>query len=270
MSLIAALLVLAGAPVSAAPGVSTSLAEAAHALEAGRVEQARLMIGAAVAEGAAGDRLDRLLADLALARGEDSEAFAAYQLLLKRNPSDPQLFERAGIAALRSDQPEWATILLDKAVAAPAAGWRAWNARGSLADRSGDWALADRCYAAAVRLAPERMEPLNNRGWSLLLRGRPAEAISWLEHAAALAPEQQRISDNLELARTAAAADLPSRRPGEADEAYAARLNDAGVVADRNGQRDRARAAFARAIEARPDYYLRAANNLARLGPPPP
>ena len=64
------------------------------------------------------------------------------------------------------------------------------------------------------------------------------------------------------------AADLPQRMNGEGDEAYAARLNDAGVVAAAAGRRKRAEAAFAQAIEVRSRWYARAAENLAALGTP--
>jgi hypothetical protein len=55
---------------------------------------------------------------------------------------------------------------------------------------------------------------------------------------------------------------------GESDEAFAARLNDAGVVAAAGGQAKRAEAAFAQALEVRSHWYARAADNLAALGGP--
>ena len=62
---------LAAASLAAAePTANQSLTEASIALEAGRVEQARLMIGAAVKGGAQGAAIDRLLADLAFINGE--------------------------------------------------------------------------------------------------------------------------------------------------------------------------------------------------------
>ena len=84
-----------------------------------------------------------------------------------------------------------------------------------------------------------------------------------LERAAALDPKSQRIADNLDLARTAVSEDLPQRRPGESDGDWAARLNDAGVMARIRGQQKLAIAAFAQAIEARSQWFERAANNLA-------
>ena len=57
--------------------------------------------------------------------------------------------------------------------------------------------------------------------------------------------------------------DLPKRRAGESDIDWAARLNDAGVIARLQGNNKKAVAAFTQAIQARSEYYHRAANNLA-------
>jgi hypothetical protein len=56
-----------------------------------------------------------------------------------------------------------------------------------------------------------------------------------LERASALNSKSQRIVDNLELARTAVNEDLPQKRLGESDTEWAARLNDAGVIAKVQG-----------------------------------
>jgi tetratricopeptide (TPR) repeat protein len=95
------------------------------------------------------------------------------------------------------------------------------------------------------------------------MRGGWQEALPLLEKAAALDPKARRIADNLELARAALAENLPRRRAGESDSDWAARLNDAGVLAVAGGQRQRAIAAFSQAIEANSQWFERAANNLA-------
>ena len=87
------------------------------------------------------------------------------------------------------------------------------------------------------------------------------------EEAAAIDPKSQRIADNLELARAAASEGLPQRRAGESEADWAARLNDAGVIARVQGNNKKAIAAFTQAIEARSQYYVRAANNMAMVVP---
>ena len=242
---------------------SQPLSEAAHAIEAGRLDQARTMIGNAVAAGAKGAPVERLLADLAFSSGRIDEAFARYQALLAQNPRDLLLTERTGIAALKLGDIARAAELLERSTASPATSWRGWNARGVIADLSHDWAGADAAYGEASKRSPDRAEIANNMGWSKLLRGDWPEGLALLLLAAQLDPRSPRIANNLELARAAMAEELPARQSGESDRDWAARLNDAGVVAGLRGDRARAIAAFTRAIEARHVWYERAANNMS-------
>lgn len=254
------------APATMLPSPNELLVGASHAVEANRLDQASVMVSRAVAAGASGPTLQRVVADLAYARGSYSEALAAYSELLKAMPEDPQLLERGAIAALKLGQLETASRLLSIATSANGATWRTWNACGVLADLKGEWSKADECYRQANRLAPRESEPVNNQGWSLLLRGKWQDALGLFQQAKELSPNDPRISNNLELARTSADAALPERLAGETDSEWAARLNDAGVAAAILGDRQRAASAFTRALEVSGTWYSRAANNLEALG----
>jgi Flp pilus assembly protein TadD len=268
-------LLLIAAAVRAAPAATSPLVAAlpqpsAHellvgaeqALQADRLDQATMMVSRAMTAGASGAELDRVLADLAYASGKYVEALARYQALLKIAPSDRALLEPAGIAALKLGNADRAAPLLLRATAGNGGSWRAWNALGAIADMKADWATADQCYDQAERRAPTEAAPVNNRGWSLLLRGRWQEARAYFERAAVMNPGSKRIADNLELAKVALSADLPRRRPGEPDRTWAERLNDAGVAAEILGDKQRAVAAFTQALDASGTWYERAANNL--------
>lgn len=262
--MIAALLIAASVAAASPPAAAPppALSEIGHALAAGRIEQARLMIGRAVAGGASGPQVERLLADLAFAAGKNADALPRYLQLSAAEPKDSLLAERAAITALRLNNVAVAELLAVRATSAPAATWRAWNARGVLADLKQDWPAADEAYARAAALAPGEGEVLNNRGWSNLLRGDWSAALDLFEQAAARDPDSARIANNLELARAALATELPKRHPDEDDRAWAARLNDAGIAAKLLGDRQRAIAAFTQALEASGSWYERAANNL--------
>lgn len=263
VSAVAANLPTTTAPPAADPAaIKSQLDEARHAAEAGRFDQARLMITRAIAAGASSADADRAVADLDFASGKYAEALALYQQLLTDVPNDRLMLERAGIAAFRAGDMKLAGTLTDRATAVPGASWRAWNARGAVADVNRDWPTADNAYEKAQQLAPDRAEIVNNRAWSRLLRGDWSGARQDLERAAQLAPKSTRIANNLELARDALAAELPNRLPGEGDREWAARLNDAGVAAQLLGDRKRAIAAFTQALEASGTWYERAANNL--------
>lgn len=263
-------LVLAGAvataPVALPPPTTMErIVEAEHAIAAGRLDQARAMIGRAITEGAKGEALDRALADLAYADGKSAEALERYKLLLGSHPTDALIAERAAISAIKAGEIALAKGLANHATSLPQASWRAWNACGVVADLGKDFEAADAAYERALALAPDQPEVLTNIGWSKLLRGDWNGAIAPLERAATLRPKSERIVNNLELARAGVAVDLPRRQAGESDEDWAARLNDAGVVAQLRGDRARAVAAFSQAIEARASWYARAANNLSAV-----
>ena len=245
--------------------VPDPLGEAARALAAGRDIQAGMLIDQARAADAGGDAVDRLAADHALAVGDVGGALTIYEALLSRYPDEALLLERAGEAALRLGLNARATALLDRATLRPAASWRAWNLRGVAADRRGDFDDADAAYARAAALAPAQAAVANNRGWSLMLRGRWSEAAEALQAALTLDPAVAHGAANLELARAAVAADLPVRTATESDNAFAARLNDAGVIAAAQGDRARAVAAFSEAITARSRWDALAARNLAAV-----
>ena len=239
-----------------------SLNEIEHAIDVGRLEQAKLMVARSVAAGMSGPLIDRVLADLAFASGKYDEALIRYRQLLAANPTDSQLAERAGISALKQGDVATAAPLVDRATKAARPSWRAWSARGVVADLQQDWGTADAAYDKAVELAPDKGEVINNQGWSRLLRGDWKRAVGLFERAAELDPRSTRIANNLELARAAMAGELPGRKANETDRAWAARLNDAGVAAQLMGDRQRAVAAFTQALETSGTWYARAANNL--------
>jgi Flp pilus assembly protein TadD len=252
----------------AAEGGSAMMRDASLALAAGRIEEAKLIIARAVSRGAQGPAIDRLTADLAFASGNYAEAVAIYKHLSRSPNKEDGDCEKGALSALRIGNIEDAKPLVQCAISSPDASWRAWNARAVLADWTGDWVAADQSYAEALRHSPNEAVLLNNEGWSKLLRGDWRSAAGLFEQAAALDPTSKRIADNLDLAKSALAADLPSRQADETDAEWAVRLNDSGVAAELLGDRQRAIAAFTQALEASPTWYERASNNLEAVTKP--
>ena len=239
------------------------LEEVAHAISAGRLDQARRMLASVTGAGGSGVAVDRAAADLAFAERRNGEALARYHAVLAVEPGNAVVAERAAISALREGNVTEAAQLALLATQSPSVSWRAWNILAVCADVSRDWAAADEAYAKARSLGPDVAEILNNQGWSHLLRGAWSASVPLLEQAAQLEPTSARIANNLELARAGIADDLPSRSSGESDDSWAARLNDAGVMARLSGDHARAVAAFSRAIETSARWFDRAWNNLA-------
>ena len=265
VTLLVAASVSAQAPAAAATYDPVILEDAAHAIDRGRLREAKLLIIRAITGGARGAPVDRLNASLAFASGRYVEALSAYQRLSASADKKQGDCEKGAIAALKLGRFDDARPLVDCALAAPGPSWRSWNARGVLADSMRDWAVADEAFSRARSLAPTEADIVNNLGWSKLLRGEWADAVPLFLEAATLDPKSERIANNLELARAATAADLPQRRAGESDRDWAVRLNDAGVAAELLGDRQRAVAAFSEALDASPTWYNRASNNLQVL-----
>jgi Flp pilus assembly protein TadD len=248
-----------GAPSAAWAGV---VRPASHAIAAGRPDQARAMIARAVTAGAPPLVTSRLVADLTYSTGDYATAAGLYEALIKVWRDDALMVERAGLARLHLGHFGAAARHLAQATNAKGASWQAWNAQGVAADARRDWAAADTAYRHALMVAPRRGEILNNAGWSMALRGRWSEAHDLFQQAVTLDPRLERASRNLELARTALDQQLPERGPQDSENAWAAKLNDAGVVAQKQGNWRKAVAAFARAIETRSQWFERAVNNL--------
>ena len=257
-------LLLAAAVATSGPAPS-GFADIEGAITGGRFAQARIMIQRAMAGGAKGEPIDILLADLAYFEARDAEASARYAYLLPHHMHDTLMLERAALAAIRSGDRARGEALLKAASQSPRAGWRIWNAIGVLADRDRRFADADTAYAKALEVQPDQPAVLNNIGWSKLLRGDWAAAESDFDRAATLAPGSARIANNRDFARDALDQSLPDRQPGEDNDAYSARLNDAGVAAELRGDKARARAAYAEAIAVRGTWFDRADRNLDRV-----
>src|SRR6185295_19365369 len=96
------------APTPALPDIE-------QAIDAGRLEQARLMAGRAIAGGVRGSQLDKVLADLAFASGKYDEALRRYQQLFGIAPGDSMLAERAGISALKLGKIDLAAVYITHA-----------------------------------------------------------------------------------------------------------------------------------------------------------
>jgi Flp pilus assembly protein TadD len=250
---------------AAAPADESILQDAAQAIQGGRLEEARLIVLRAISLGFRGAQIERLNADIAFASGKYLQAMVAYQHLAGSADKQAGDCEKGAISALQLGRVSDATPLAECAVEPASASWRAWNARGVVADLAQDWATADKAFARAHELAPKEAGVVNNQGWSMLLRGDWASAGPFFEEAVALDPKSRRAANNLELARAALAADLPKRRAGESGQDWAVRLNDAGVAAEMLGDKQRAVAAFTQALDASPIWYDRASNNLQAL-----
>jgi Flp pilus assembly protein TadD len=74
---------------------------------------------------------------------------------------------------------------------------QAWVGLAASYDRLGRFDLAEEAYKKAARLVGRNYVLLNNHGYSYMLRGRYGEARRLLQQAAAMAPGNPTIENNL-------------------------------------------------------------------------
>ena len=268
----AVLLALGWAPVGvvAAPitptlsaSANASADEIDHAIDAGRLLQARLMIEASA--GLDAYRRARALGLIDLGEGRFAAAFEKLQTLLKTKPDDALTLEAAGMAAAKTGRSD-AGDLLTRATAIDPRRWKAWNTLGVLADLRRDWAASRDAFGRALALRPGSPVVLNNLAYSLMLQGRPKDAIPLLERVIAASTDNESGRNNLVVAR-AMNGDYPNVTGLPQAEAARA-FNNAAYGFLLRGDMPTADILLNRAIAANPLDYPLARANLALIGEP--
>ena len=125
--------------------------------------------------------------------------------------------------------------------------------------------FAEPIYKRVVELLPNLATPYNNLGFNYLLQGRYNEAIDTFSKALSLDPKNPRTKNNLATAyllnnQTERALALFEDTVGKA-----AAYNNLGYILMTQGNWDQAEAAFKKALNLNPTFYLRAQQNLELL-----
>lgn len=259
---LAALLLMAAPARAEVPLAADQAAYIRTAIAEGRLVQAGAMLDRNREASIGGPEQALLEAELMLALRHHAAARRRFLSLTRGSPEDARAWTGLGLAALHLGHVEEASSALKRAVGLPAADWRSWNALGVAHDRAGRWEDSEGAYLSALQSSPHNAAIWNNRGYSLLLQKRPAEALAAFERAAVLRPSDARIRINREIAR-AMLGEYPVRRePKEKASHWAARLNNAGYAAWLAGNLPQARSLLTRAVTDSEIFYVRAANNL--------
>jgi len=146
---------------------------------------------------------------------------------------------------------------------------RLWNALGRLHDQSNDWLGALDAYVKALSAAKENGQSTasvhNNMGMSLLMQDRKAEALTKFKQAVKARPDMAVYDNNLRMARTLSGQTGIALK-GLSDTKIAQIYNDAGVIAQAQGDHKQAAKLYKKAIEKNPLYFKLAEENLTALG----
>jgi Flp pilus assembly protein TadD len=237
------------------------LAEIQRALDEQRLVDAGNLIDEALL---AGDRNPRLViysGHLKLARSRYEDALTDF-MQVEGNPAVAgEALEGKGLALALLRRSDEAFQTLQKAVAAKPSAWRAWNALGSEYDERRRWPEAEAAYERAIAESDRSALVLNNRGFSRLLQGRPDDAVRDFVEALVKKPDLPAARTNLRLAM-AMRGEYERAVAGAPQDSEAASLNNAGFAAMMRGDYGAAQSLFERAMQAKGEYYSRAAANL--------
>ncbi|MBR0672216.1 hypothetical protein [Neoroseomonas soli] len=124
-----------------------------------------------------------------IAAGKPLRAHAALTLALALAPSDPGLLSERAMALLALDRPAEALADAEQAVAGDAANASAWVLRASALRRLERVGPAGESVAEALRLEPDNVEALLERGIIRQIQGEGAAARADWERVIELAPD---------------------------------------------------------------------------------
>jgi len=253
------------AALPATPAGAATLDLAEQALNEGRIDDARALLGRAVLSMGDKPRARLIAAEVQLASGAYRPAATAFHELVASEDVKARALQGEGIAlSLADGASESGHASLHAAVAQDPSLARAWNALGYYHDLRREWHQAAKSYTQALVIDPNSAMILNNRGFSMLMQGRISEALADLGEALRQDPTLRPARENLRLA-LAWDGKYALALAGAEDGGLARALNNVGYVALLRGDQDNAESLLLRAIEVDPAYNAAAARNLAYL-----
>lgn len=133
------------------------------------------------------------------ATDQRAQAAAVLEQAALRNPKDAGIAAAYGKALAETGRLQEAANVLGRAHSPDRPDWRILSALGAVADQSGDHALAQSYYGAALKIAPGEPSVLSNQGLSYALAKRLPEAETVLREASAHPRADLRVRQNFAL-----------------------------------------------------------------------
>ena len=194
--------------------------------------------------------------------GDKTYAWQALKKAIELDPNHAPSQQELGLIYMAMGQPEQAELHLAKATELDPSLWRAWSARGVIADIDKRYPEAVRLYQSGLLGNPNSSALMNNIGYSYYLSGDLEEATRWFGRAILSSPDYKPAVKNLGLlyARQGWYQEAVETFSKVVDEPQA--YNDTGYIAMRNGDYWKASELLAEAIRLSPTYYEKAYENL--------
>ncbi|HLZ32925.1 MAG TPA: tetratricopeptide repeat protein [Nitrospira sp.] len=202
------------------------------------------------------------LGQIFLQQGMFEPALTQFQDLQTRDPKSAPAQQGIGHVYLRQGKLREAEAALTKAIALDPSSWLSQNLLGLVYDQEQRHTEAIAAYQAALALRPREPGVLNNLGLAYALNGDHEAAIQAYEQAVATGAASPKLHNNLGVAyahRQRYADALESfKKATDEPRAY----NNLGVALLGLGNAKMAAVCFEKAIEANPQYYEKATENL--------
>lgn len=203
--------------------------------------------------------------EIHLAKKNLDLAQVALDMSLASDPKLAKSHELKGLLMMQRNEYASAREHFGKAVDLDPKLWRALNGLGMIADREGRFDAADKAYFAAMLAGPKNPQIMNNLSYSRYLRGDFSGALEEVDQVLRLTPKYESAVLNR---------GLYLLRLGREDEAFsdlklvlsdADAYNNLGFLLMQDGQLEKARRYFEKAISHSPHYHDLANKNLQNL-----
>lgn len=185
--------------------------------------------------------------------------------ILAIDPDNAYGLEQMGLIRLSAGDIDGAESYLALAVAMEPLRWMAWNGLGIVADADSRFDDARTSFKRALEIVPGHPKVLANLGWSRLLDEDYEEAELLLRESLETAPDSLTTQSNLAfcIAMQGRYEEAMTLYQSWYDKAVAA--NNVGYAAIMRDDLLSARKYLKMALELQPNYYRKAANNLAGI-----
>jgi Flp pilus assembly protein TadD len=179
----------------------------------------------------------------------------------------PPALERFGLLWLPAAVLADAENYLTQAVALEPSCWMAWNVPGAIADLLSRFDEARENFERALAILPGRPKVLAGLGWSRLLTDDLEETERLLRSAVELAPDSATTQSNLAFCIALQGRYEEAIALYEVWDDRSVAANSVGYAARLRNDHSAARKYLSMVLELQPNYYRKAANDLAGIDP---
>ena len=199
---------------------------------------------------------------LFLRRGMNDEAMKELDNILENDPENAFAYEGKGISFLARGELDKAIENFRQAINYDPKSWQAYTFLGIIYDRQERFEEAINEYNKAINITPNSSILYNNIGISYFLKGEYEKSVEALSKALEIEPENRKLYNNLGLALCKLGKHDEALKAFKKAEDEAGAYNNIGYIYMKEQKYNEAIDAFEKAIDIKPNYYLKAHENI--------